>query len=175
MARCAKQKLAAVLCVVITFSISAHSKRSRGAETRPEALKGGDVAILLGWAAKLGGYMRPTGRPHVYPITHYEIRRDICMNFNCSAVAFFNPANDAIYVDERLLLTEDVVAQSFLVHEMVHYLQHLTGKIGDSAALETCEQRMMLEMEAYRVQNRFLAAMGSMERIMGGALLARLC
>lgn len=175
MARRAARKLAAIFCVVIVFSITMDSKSSRGAETRAEALTGGEVAILLGWAAKLGGYMRPTGRPHVYPITHYEIRRDICMNFNCSAVAFFNPATDAIYVDDRLQLTRDVTAQSFLVHEMVHYLQRLTGKIGDSAALETCEQRMMLEMEAYRVQNRFLAAMGSMERIMGGPLLARLC
>jgi hypothetical protein len=175
MARRAAQKLVAVLCAPIIFFITIDAKPSRGTETRPEALTGGEVAVLLGWAAKLGGYMRPTGRPHVYPITHYEIRRDICLNFNCSAVAFFNPATDAIYVDDRLQLTNDAVAQSFLVHEMVHYLQHITGKIGDSAVLETCEQRMALEMEAYRVQNRFLAATGSMERVMGGPLLARLC
>jgi len=144
-------------------------------DARSEVLTGGEIAELAAWAAKLGGYMRPTGRPHVYPITPDEIRRGVCRNFNCSAIAFFNPANDGIYVDSRLRFREDVVAQSYLVHEIVHYLQHLNGKMGDDSALQTCEQRMALEMEAYRVQNRFLAAMGSLERVMGGAVLARLC
>lgn len=145
------------------------------ADERREALSGGEIAEFMEWAAKLGGYMRPMGRPHVYTITPDEIRRGVCHNFNCSAVAFFNPATDTIHVDERLRLKDDVVAQSFLVHEIVHYLQHLNGRMGDDAALQSCEQRMALEMEAYRVQNSFLAAMGSLERAPGGAMLARLC
>lgn len=172
-------KAFAVFCVAVLLSIGGAGAEAEGdaAASRPpqEMLTGGEVASLLGWAAKLGGYMKPTGRPHVYPITPDEIRRVVCLNFACSAVAFFNPATDVIYADDRLRLREDVVAQSYVVHEMVHYLQHVTGKIGDSATLQSCEERMALEMEAYRVQNKFLAAMGSMERVMGGSLLARLC
>ncbi|MFI7716752.1 hypothetical protein ACIAN7_19590, partial [Acinetobacter baumannii] len=76
-----------------------------------------------------------------------------------------------VYVDDRLDLSQNLAARSFVVHEVVHFLHLQAGKLSPDM---TCEARLNLEKEAYEVQNAFLAQNGSIERI-GTRLLQSMC
>ena len=70
-------------------------------------------------------------------------------------------------MDESLDLAGDSFARSILLHELMHHVQVSAG------AYETlpsdCERRNAEEHEAYKVQNRYLAAIGDLRRVPIGA------
>lgn len=75
----------------------------------------------------------------------------------CSILAWYNN-NGAIFLDDRLQQQTDVMTRSMLVHEMVHYLQDLSGRYDNSS----CDDHARREREAYAIQREYgIKASGS--------------
>lgn len=110
------------------------------------------ILVLLSWASHLSSYPYPDAgpeyslRPHTFFIEH------ACGgNRKCSIAAWYN--NDGtIYLDERLENWDDPVVRSVIVHELVHYLQDLSGKFRN----DDCNDQLKREREAYAIQRIYL-------------------
>ena len=57
--------------------------------------------------------------------------------------------------DETLRIEDNAYERSILLHELVHYVQHATGKF--SAVSGFCNRKSAEEMEAYKIQNMYLS------------------
>jgi hypothetical protein len=68
------------------------------------------------------------------------------------------PPGEKIYLDERLDAKGDLFASSIVVHEMVHYLQHRSGKFG--GVPYSCKDSLAMEREAYQAQREYLLRYG---------------
>ncbi len=66
-----------------------------------------------------------------------------------------------IHVHERLADMRTLFARSLVVHELAHYLQHMSGRFmaGD------CDSFVERELEAYAVQQAYFVAYGAMPAI----------
>jgi hypothetical protein len=113
-------------------------------------------AVLLSWAVTLTGYPMPHHKPAVEMVPHSYLRQAACRGRPCKVIGWF-PPGETIYLDERLDPEHDLFASSVLVHEMVHYLQHHSGKYG---APYSCEDSLAMEREAYQAQRDFLLRYG---------------
>jgi len=132
--------------------------------------------VLLSWAVVLSGYPAPERTPEVLPLAPESLHQRACGDIRpCSVVALLVPGSDEVLIDARLDFENDTEAQSLIVHEFVHYLQRLAGRMDDQHM--DCEQRVALEREAYLVQARFAAEHGSGSRVAAIALglLPRIC
>lgn len=98
-----------------------------------------DLAILLAWAAALGGYQIPGYLPAL------AIR---------PAEFFPSTSRDCGYYDRGVLyLREGLMretAEVCAVHELTHFLQEKAGKV-----YVTCVEKKEREDEAYMVQRKF--------------------
>ena len=109
---------------------------------------------LLLWATTLTGYQHPLEVPQIVALDPVEISETLCDGKFCTAVAYYDETTKTIYYDERIDLKKEHGGRSFIVHEMVHYIQDKMGKL--VTAQQNCESRIELEREAYRVQRYFL-------------------
>ena len=110
------------------------------------------IAVLLSWAASLSGYPYPDTRPAIEYREHDFFEQHACAEVkNCRVAAWYD--NDGtIFLDTRLANLEDPIIRSVVVHELVHYLQDLSGeyKGGD------CREQVRREQHAYAVQRTYL-------------------
>lgn len=113
-------------------------------------------AVLLSWAVTLTGHPMPVHSPVVQLVSHSYLRQAACSGRECKVMGWF-PPGDTIYIDKRLDPEHDLVASSVVVHEMVHYLQHLSGRYH---APYTCQDSLAMEREAYGAQRDYLLAYG---------------
>jgi hypothetical protein len=113
-------------------------------------------AIALSWAVTLTGYPMPDRAPEVVSVPHSFLVQQACGGRECKVLGWF-PPGEKIYLDNRLNPAEDLYANSILVHEMVHYLQHTAHKASDSFS---CKHAVELEHEAYGAQGAFLTRYG---------------
>lgn len=113
---------------------------------------GSDTPTLLAWASQLSGYPVPKTLPTVtYRSRAFFIER-VCGGTACKAVGWYNDQN-IIYLDERYRYQDqDDFANSLLLHELVHYLQHHSGRFNSLS----CNDSLAREREAYAVQNDYL-------------------
>lgn len=111
------------------------------------------IQSLFVWAVTLTGYTDPGSLPEVSAVSKTHLAESVCEGDYCTAVAYYDSDSQTIFYDERMELAEDHGARGFIVHEMVHYLQHQHGILDDDS---DCENRVLLEREAYRVQQYFL-------------------
>src|SRR5262245_464559 len=119
------------------------------------------VPILLSWAVHLSGYPMPAEPPAIEFRPHSFFVRNVCGAKECNAVGWYND-QDIIYLDDRYEQDDSSFAHSLLVHEMVHYLQHQSGRF-DSLS---CDDSLVREREAYYVQNAYIVdAEASIDRI----------
>jgi len=110
------------------------------------------VAALLSWAVTLSHYPAPTTPPELRYVERGFLVEHACGGRKCSALGWYD--NDGhIYIDERLRDQDTPFVRSIIVHEMVHYLQDLSGKFDPAA----CEDYNRREREAYAVQREFVA------------------
>ncbi len=109
---------------------------------------------LLLWATTLTGYQYPLELPQIIALDPTEITETLCDGKFCTAVAYYDEKTKTIYYDNRIDLKKEHGGRSFVVHEMVHYIQDKMGKL--VTAQQSCELRIELEREAYRVQRYFL-------------------
>ncbi|WP_417499626.1 hypothetical protein [Methylophaga sp.] len=112
------------------------------------------IQSLFVWALTLTGYEDPNYLPDIKAVSHQTLATTLCKSSYCTAVAYYDKNTETIFFDNRMDIKTDDGARSFIVHEMVHFLQHKNGKI-NSKELD-CKTRIEIEREAYRVQQFFL-------------------
>ena len=114
----------------------------------------------------LAGYPVPQSGPEIHVVAHAVIEEKICRS-KCGRIKAFYHPDWGVYLDESLNLADDGFDRSILLHELVHHVQHSAGAF--EMLPSDCERRNAEEQEAYRLQNKYLAAIGDPRRIPVGA------
>lgn len=109
----------------------------------------------------VSGYPSPDGLPQIQRVSVAEMQQKICSGRSCAVKAFYHP-EWGVYVDEALDIQNNAFDRSILLHELVHHLQKTTGKF--DAVPNFCIRRHAQELEAYEIQNRYLAYQGGSRR-----------
>lgn len=121
---------------------------------------------LIAWALRLSGRLvRPAGPPpSLSALPPAELSRRVCGEdprpCHGLVAAYGTEQRDILYRDTLDL--RDPTDQSFVVHELVHWLQH--AEQGD-AIEANCAAVLANETEAYRVQNDYLARFRQWQRV----------
>ena len=121
---------------------------------------------LVGWAARLSGRSQPAAAvlPLLQPLPLEELARTVCPERPGSCrglVAAYNTVSRRI-VYRATLDMRNPTDQAFIVHELVHWLQHLER--GD-AIEDSCRSVLAAEREAYAVQNQYLTRFQQLQRV----------
>ena len=110
------------------------------------------IAVLLSWTVNLSSYPHPGEAPEILYKPHQFFVDIACGgNEKCDAVAWYNDA-DIIFLDDRLQGYTDANTRSVVVHELVHYLQDISGAYEEM----DCNLHVKREREAYSVQRKYL-------------------
>jgi hypothetical protein len=109
------------------------------------------LAVLLGWAVHLSSYSRPEHPPTVEFRPQAFFVDNACGGRRCRALGWYNDSG-IVYLDERVRDKDSVFVRSLVVHELVHYLQDLSGRFGPD-----CEDQVKRENEAYALQRSYVA------------------
>ena len=115
------------------------------------------VAGLFSWISLYTGYDIPDKDPDIVFAAHEKMERLACQG-KCPALGFYHPSR-IIYLDLVLKPETNLCAQSVLVHELVHVMQHDNGSFYD---VDAHTRWILREKEALFVQKRFLAKHGRM-------------
>ena len=123
------------------------------------------IAHLLSWAVFYTDYPMPDQLPVIDYVTHeYIVNTSLCNGIDtvrdpCTARAFYDDGNTGhLVIDEKFKDNVDGYSKSIIVHEMVHYLQDLTGDWKDIADWDEpirCQERSFRQREAYMVQDKY--------------------
>jgi hypothetical protein len=113
------------------------------------------VVELFASIQLLAGYPAPKVLPEIHVVPHQEIEQRFCAG-PCRVMAFYDPAQ-GVFIDDSLDIRSDSFARSILLHELVHHLQHASGRFDTIA--NRCAQHSLKESEAYEIQNRYLASL----------------
>jgi hypothetical protein len=105
---------------------------------------------LLVTAALLAGYSAPDHPPNLRVLPGAELSARVC-NGACPARGAYIAGGGVLLSDG--LDMDDPMDRSVLVHELVHYLQDLSGRFADEPACKRWRDR---EAEAYAVQDKYL-------------------
>jgi hypothetical protein len=111
------------------------------------------VTSLLLNISSIAGYHVPAERPEVHIVPAAQIQQRVCAK-PCRARAFYTP-DEGIYIDASLDLKYDFYDRSILVHELVHFMQHSSGRFSGEAP--GCARYAAEETDAYDIQNKFLS------------------
>lgn len=114
------------------------------------------VTSLFLTVSQLSGYGGPKDLPAVHFLSIAEMHEQLCKG-SCGVRAFYL-AGKGIYIRDDLDIENDLKSRSILLHELVHHVQHETGRFD---ALDACERWVAREDEAYRIQNAYLSSMRS--------------
>lgn len=123
------------------------------------------IAFLLQAAVSHSGFpaIPVESLPPIRAVTRNVIATEICPDKpeECQGmVAVFDTDRYRILYSEELD-AENAADNSFLIHELVHVLQH---KANGDKIFATCEAAMKTETEAYRAQNAYLKKEGQFLR-----------
>jgi len=122
----------------------------------------------MAWASLLSGYEYPEIMPLIVYADHSHFVEKLCDGVDtkkdpCVGRAYYNDEEDArIYLNTKYweINKEWTPYQtSIIVHEMVHYLQDLSGKYDGYTAWNTdklCAARKERQIEAYTTQDKYL-------------------
>ena len=89
----------------------------------------------------------------VRSISLQELQEIACDGAACPIQAFYHKEEKIIYLSKQLDY-EDELHRSILLHELVHYVQDVTGKWLPEQS--DCRSGMRRELEAFRLQERYL-------------------
>lgn len=118
------------------------------------------VAELFAAIKLLSGYPIPEQLPEIHVVSPAEIQRMLCKG-DCGIKAFYLPGK-GIYLSNAVGPLDDAFGRSVLLHELVHHVQHVTGRFDGVA--DTCDRWFSKEREAYQVQNAYLQREGERRR-----------
>ena len=125
---------------------------------------------LLGWASRLSELALPSGSvpvdalPQRRPMSVAELAATVCPNAPGSCrglVAAYNTERRLIPYRDSLDM-HDPIDQSFIVHELVHFLQHRSHGAEEQVSREAV---LASERQAYEVQNVCLARFWQWQRM----------
>jgi len=121
------------------------------------------LAALLSWAVQLTSYPAPAVPPQISYVPALVLTEAACAGTHCGALAWYDD-NGHILIDDRYRNRDTPFLRSLLVHEMVHYLQDISGHFH----ADDCADYHRREREAYAIQREFMA------RAMGRAAFIRM-
>ncbi len=114
------------------------------------------VRRLLAEVSALSHYRPETTLPAVEKVPLRDLQSQLC-DGPCAVRAAYVPGT-ALLLDEALRPEVNPYHLSVLFHEVVHHVQEMQGS---HAGLDECRRWQLREREAYALQNRFLAQLGS--------------
>jgi hypothetical protein len=129
------------------------------AESRGQ-LPESEIRALFAEIERLSDYRATGSLPPVYVVPQHAIEAKVC-DLPCNVTAAYLP-REGIYLSGHLVPLRETADRAALVHELVHHLQQGHAKF---AHLSGCERERAKEAEAYAIQNAYLEAAGSRERV----------
>ncbi len=132
------------------------------------------IAYLLTWAVFYSGYPAPDVQPVIEYKPHSYFVREMChfidnLEKPCKVRAMYNDDIDGvIFLDERFEGRQDALVKGIIVHEMVHYLQDLTGDWKNWRKWQKdirCQEKLYRQREAYMIQDKYMLEVHSARRI----------
>jgi len=118
----------------------------------------------------------PEELPVIEFVTHeYFVNTPLCNGIDtvekpCAIRAIYNDLNPGvIQIDEKFKDNIDGYMKSIIVHEMVHYLQDLSGRWDDMYKLEgvlLCQERSFRQREAYMAQDKYAEDVHNRRRLL---------
>jgi hypothetical protein len=108
----------------------------------------------------LSGYRVIKAAPPLHYLPQHEIEAKIC-EAPCNVSAAYLP-REGIFLSGNLDPVREPMDRAALLHELVHYLQQGHPKFEN---LRGCERERAKEVEAYAIQNAYLASIGRKERV----------
>lgn len=108
----------------------------------------------------VSAYPIPETMPEVHADPGAVMQQTICGR-PCPVKAYYH-AESGVHFDQKMDLYGNVFERSILLHELVHYLQQTTGKY--ETVPRYCRRKNAEELEAYMIQNRYLAQQGVSKR-----------
>jgi len=134
------------------------------------------ILYLLSWATFFSGYPMPEEQPIIIFVPHSYFVMKICGNFEseqqpCHARAMYDDNDPGIIWMDRAFNTKPFspYAKAIIVHEMVHYLQDLSGyfKIrGNWTEDKMCAAKVVRQREAYYVQDTYSEQVHRIKRLL---------
>ncbi len=110
------------------------------------------ITVLLSWTVHLTSYPHPEAPPELEYRSHEFFVENVCLGQKKCRVAGWYDDNGTIFLDERVKGNDDAMTRSLIVHELVHYLQNISGKFDP----ESCDDHNRRQREAYSVQRQYL-------------------
>jgi hypothetical protein len=126
-----------------------------------------DMALmteLLQWAGRLSGLPVAPALPELHALAAADLAQRVCPQRpgDCRTLVAVYDTDQRMVLYRDSLDLRDETDQSYIVHELVHYLQHLRD--GDRL-FANCEQVMAAETLAYGAQNKYLAHFKQWRRV----------
>jgi hypothetical protein len=110
------------------------------------------VAVLCAWIHATAGYTVPDPLPRIAFVQAHLIADIMCDGHPRCPVLGMYLRGDTIFLDDRLDVHGNDYHTSILLHELVHYVQHQSGRFAES----DCESWVKQEQEAFRIQIAWL-------------------
>ncbi len=134
--------LSLVVCLGLTGSACAEPQAVLPAET---------VELFIRAASQVSRYPLTAARPIVIVKPYAWFVENACDgNKDCAVVGVFDPRYPLVVYLNAATPTD--IRANTLVHELVHFLQFQNGKLPIES---TCDQRALIEAEAYVAAYRF--------------------
>lgn len=110
------------------------------------------ITVLLSWTVHLSNYPLPQELPVIEYRPHDFFIKHVCFgDVKCKVAGWYNDEG-IIFLDQRVKGQDDAITRSLIVHEIVHYLQDLSGKFDP----DSCDDHLIREREAYSVQRQYI-------------------
>lgn len=124
------------------------------------------ILYLLSWATFFSGYPMPDELPVIEFRPHSYFVMRMCNNFEsaedpCPVTAMYSDYDSGILYLDRIFNQKKITSkiESIIVHEMIHYLQDLSGKYKDIDSWEpnvACDAKDTRQREAYYAQDAYM-------------------
>ena len=122
------------------------------------------IVYLLSWAVFYTGYPMPDELPIITFVPHSFFVERVCNYIDppkkpCTVRAMYDDNTDGvIFMDKIFVNNIDGFVKSIIIHEMVHYLQDMSGDWKDMPYWQReirCQERLYRQQEAYMVQDKY--------------------
>jgi len=134
------------------------------------------IAYLLSWAVFYTGYEMPVEPPIIEYVTHqYFVDGLLCNGIDtpekpCNVRASYTDFNTGVIdVDEKFENDAGYYIKSIIIHEMVHYLQDISGRWNNMYKLKgdlLCQERAYRQREAYMAQDKYNEDVHNIKRLL---------
>ena len=134
------------------------------------------ILYLLSWAVFYTGYDMPTEPPTIVYVSHqFFVDSRLCKGIDtpkkpCNIRALYDDLDTGVInLDEKYKGETNGYIKGIIVHEMVHYLQDVSGEWDEMYKLELsliCQARAYRQREAYMAQDNYNQDVHDYTRIM---------